>query len=249
LAQSRPTQIQNRQQWQQNRQQRRDQVLNQVDQRQLGDFWHNHPGWAAWGAARAYNYVTYGAAAAWFGWGSVPAITYNYGDNVYYSGDQVYSGSQPVATEADYAQQASDIVASAPEIPATPTGDAADAAGSPSADEQWLPLGVFALTQDGQASGEQPALFVQLAVNKQGVISGTQKHTLTDRIDTLRGMVDKKSQRAAWGVVDKDFPVIETGLYNLTQDTAPSLIHFADGQTQQWLLVRLKAPQNAAASQ
>jgi hypothetical protein len=62
-------------------------------------------------------------------------------------------------------------------------------------------------------------------------------------------MVDKKSQRAAWGVVDKDFPVIETGLYNLTQDTAPSLIHFADGQTQQWLLVRLKAPQNAAASQ
>jgi hypothetical protein len=26
---------------------------------------------------------------------------------------------------------------------------------------------------------------------------------------------------------------------NLTQDTAPALVHFADGQTQQWLMVRM----------
>ena len=37
----------------------------------------------------------------------------------------------------------------------------------------------------------------------------------------------------------KQFPVMETGIYNLTQDTAAALIHFADGQTQQCLLVRL----------
>jgi hypothetical protein len=35
---------------------------------------------------------------------------------------------------------------------------------------------------------------------------------------------------------------METGLSNLTQDTAPALIHFADGQTQQWLMVRLPEP-------
>jgi hypothetical protein len=55
-------------------------------------------------------------------------------------------------------------------------------------------------------------------------------------------MVDKESQRAAWGVQGKERPIIETGISNLTQDSAPALIHFADGQTQQWLLVRLDEP-------
>jgi hypothetical protein len=58
----------------------------------------------------------------------------------------------------------------------------------------------------------------------------------------MEGMVDEKTQRAAWTVVDKKYPIMETGLYNLTEDEAPALIHFADGQTQQWLLVRLQDP-------
>ena len=33
---------------------------------------------------------------------------------------------------------------------------------------------------------------------------------------------------------------METGIANLTQDDAPALLHFDDGQTQQWLLVRLE---------
>ncbi len=36
--------------------------------------------------------------------------------------------------------------------------------------------------------------------------------------------------------------IVETGLSNLTQDTAPVLVHFDEGQTQQWLLVRLPEP-------
>ena len=40
---------------------------------------------------------------------------------------------------------------------------------------------------------------------------------------------------------------METGLANLTQDTSPALIHFADGQTQQVLMVRL--PEDAQAAQ
>ena len=41
---------------------------------------------------------------------------------------------------------------------------------------------------------------------------------------------------------------METGIFNLTKESAPTLVHFADGQTQQWLLVRLEEPQEAAAS-
>jgi hypothetical protein len=58
-------------------------------------------------------------------------------------------------------------------------------------------------------------------------------------------MVDKKSQRTAWTVVDKTRPIMETGINNLTKDTVPALVHFADGQTQQWLWVRLEEPEGA----
>jgi hypothetical protein len=56
-------------------------------------------------------------------------------------------------------------------------------------------------------------------------------------------MVDKDSQRAAWTVKGKTRPIIETGLNNLTTDSGPALIHFADGTTQQLLLVRLPDPE------
>jgi hypothetical protein len=62
-------------------------------------------------------------------------------------------------------------------------------------------------------------------------------------------MGDKKSQRAAWTVGGKKWPIMEAGLGNLTQDTVPALIHFADGQTQQWLLVRLNDPEAKKTAQ
>ena len=107
---------------------------------------------------------------------------------------------------------------------------------------EWLPLGVFALTQDGQASGVEPTLFMQLAISKEGVIAGTFKNMETDQVQTLEGMADKKSQRVAWSVKGQKRPIMETGIGNLTQDSSPALIHFADGQTQQWLMVRLPEP-------
>lgn len=155
-------------------------------------------------------------------------MPYAYGENVYYSDDQVYYGDQPVATAAEYTQQAADLAASAPDT--TPDKS------------EWLPLGVFALTQDGQATGTDPSLYMQLAISKQGVIAGTLKNTLTGKVQELEGMAEKKNQRVAWTVKDQTRPIIETGLANLTQDTSPALIHFADGQTQQWLMVRLPEP-------
>jgi hypothetical protein len=41
---------------------------------------------------------------------------------------------------------------------------------------------------------------------------------------------------------------METGIVNLTQDTTPALVHFADGTTQQWLMVRMDKPGAAEGS-
>jgi hypothetical protein len=143
---------------------------------------------------------------------------------VYYQDDSV------IASAEDYAQQAEQIASSAPEV-------APDKA-------EWMPLGVFALTPDGQASGPDPSLFLQLAISKEGVISGTLNNSATNSTQTIEGMADKATQRVAWTVAGKTRPIMETGISNLTEDTAPALVHFADGQSQQWLMVRLEEPKS-----
>ncbi|MCU0958521.1 MAG: hypothetical protein MUF48_00320 [Pirellulaceae bacterium] len=192
------------------------------------DFWSDHPGWAAWRINRPYRWATWGALTGWVGYGWSEPMAYSYGENVYYEGDSVYYGDEVVATGEEYAQQAEDIVASAPEV-------------APESAE-WLPLGVFALSPDGEASGPAPTLFLQLAISKEGTITGTLHNTATDKTQTIEGMADKESQRAAWTVQGQTRPIMETGIVNLTEDTAPALVHFADGTTQQWLLVRLEEP-------
>jgi hypothetical protein len=229
LANNRPARVENRQELQGNRQQRRDEVRNQVaDNYPRLDFWSDHPGWASWRINAPYRWATWGALGGWLGWGAAQPSAYAYGENIYYQDDQVYYGDQAVATADQYAQQAEAIAASAP--PTKPESG------------EWLPLGVFALTQDGQASGAQPTLFMQLAVSKQGVIAGTFKNMATGQSQTIEGMADKQSQRVAWSVKGQKRPIVETGISNLTQDSSPALVHFADGPTQQWLLVRLPEP-------
>lgn len=227
LSQNRPGRIEDRGERQGERDQRRDEIRNQYNENNPGSFWEQNPGWAAFAVTRPLAWATWGSVGSWCGYGGQPT-SYNYGEDVYYSGDQVYSGDQPVATADEYADQAAAIASSAPSEPPKP-GD-------------LLPLGVFAVTQDGEASGAEPSIYMQLAISKQGVISGTMKNTLTDKIQPLEGMADKKSQRVAWGVKGQDRPIMETGLSNLTQDTSPALVHFADGQTQQWLMVRIPEP-------
>ena len=45
-------------------------------------------------------------------------------------------------------------------------------------------------------------------------------------------------------VAGKTRPIMEAGISNLTEDTVPALVHLADGQTQQWLMVRLEEPKS-----
>jgi hypothetical protein len=227
---NRPDRIENRQEWRDNRGQRRDEVRDQVrDDYPRLDFWSNYPNWAPWRIGNPYRWAAWAALTGWVGYGwSEP--NYYYGENVYYQDDSVYCGDQVAASAEQYAQQAEQIVQSAPDV----------------APEQaeWMPLGVFALTPDGQASGPDPSLFLQLATSKNGIISGTLHNAATNSTQAVEGMADKTPQGVAWTVVGKPMPIMETGISNLTEDTAPALVHFADGQTQQWLMVRLDEPKS-----
>ena len=42
---------------------------------------------------------------------------------------------------------------------------------------------------------------------------------------------------------ESDDIVIETGLYNLTQQDAPVLVHYGTEQVEDWLFVRLENPE------
>ncbi|HJQ80050.1 MAG TPA: hypothetical protein VJ828_08850 [Lacipirellulaceae bacterium] len=184
--------------------------------------WPYYPGFGYWGWA-AWDGLT-----DWVDYGWTDPVYYNYGENVYYDDGSVYYGDEPVATYEEYAQQAEAIVLSAPEAEPAP--------------EDWMSLGVYAMTSDGQSTGVEPTMFLQLAVSKQGVISGTFQNTATSNVQAIEGMVDKQTQRAAWTAVGKSRPLMETGIGNLAQDTTPALVHFPDGTTQQWLLVRMEEP-------
>lgn len=233
LASNRPDRIEGRGENQQQRQaarsDRRSEINDYMNDTPIRDFWSDHPVWGAWAVTRPFRRAAWSGVTGWVDYGWTEPVPYSYGENVYYDNGYVYYGDEAVATEEEYAMQAEDIVASAPELPAE--------------ESQWMPLGVFALPQDGQSAGPAPTLFLQLVISKEGILAGTLHDTKTDTSQTIEGMVDKESQRTAWNVVGKTRPIMETGIYNLTQDTAPALAHFADGTTQQVLMVRLEDPQ------
>ena len=166
--------------------------------------------------------ATWPAIGTWLGWNLTPAY-YDYGENITYQDDTVYYGNQPAATTQQYYQQAVDL---------------ANANTATSSDEtQWLPLGVFGLMADGNTA---PQMVFQLAVDKAGVIRGNYYDQVADTTVPVSGSIDKKDQRVAWHVGANKNLVIETGLYNLTQEQSTALVHYGADKTQQYVLVRLK---------
>jgi hypothetical protein len=205
---------------------------------------HPHP-WCGWHYgygfnARPWRYwwtvPTYAACVSWFRW-SAPAgvwsepVYYDYGSggNVTYDNDNVYINGEQVATADEFAQSAADLATVAP--PASEEEEEMS---------EWMALGTFALT-----TGEQdvdPTRVVQLAVNKDGVISGTLYNIQTDNTQTVQGQVDKETQRVAFRVGESQSSVIETGLYNLTQNEVPLLVHYGTEKVENWMLVRMEEP-------
>jgi hypothetical protein len=211
----------------------RDELGDHYDHDHLfDDFWsdnprahyrfHQNPVFWSWAA-----YSTVAAFMPW-NWGEPAYYDYGSGGTVTTEGDTVTANGETYTTE-EYAQQAEELATSAPaEAPA---------------DADWLPLGVFAATADGN-SGAVPNMFLQLAVSKEGIIAGTYQNKSTGQTEPVEGMVDKETQRAAWTITGKNTPIMETGIANLTENEASALVHFADGQTQQWILVRIEKPQD-----
>jgi hypothetical protein len=187
---------------------------------------------ATWANA-AWDVPAAAAVGAWIG-SSAAYVPYDYGDNVTYQNNYVYYGSQPAATQQQYYQEAAAIAGSQPGA----AGPGATAAGS-GHDAQWLPMGVFGLVAAGQKT---PAMIFQLAVDKAGTIRGNYFDQVSDTTVPVAGAIDKKEQRAAWRVGNNKKLVIETGLYNLTQDQSTALVHDGPDQTQQYVLVRMKQP-------
>ncbi len=151
--------------------------------------------------------------------------------NVYVDNSAVYVDNSQVATLDEFAVQAQTLAQS---VPAEVQPD----------NVEWLPLGVFAVCQDdGEDSGPEPTIFLQLAISREGIIAGSVQNEATGDAFEVEGMIDQDSQRAAWGPVGENWPIMEAGMANLTEDELPALLHFDNGESQQWLLVRLEEPQ------
>jgi hypothetical protein len=198
-----------------------------------GYFHCNHPYANGW-----WTFCTAAALTGWWGSGYGEPVYYDYGTggNVYYEGDTVYVNGEATATGEEYATQAATIAATGAEQLAEPV--------AVQAEEDWLPLGVFGLSTSQDE--KEATKFFQLAVNKEGVLSGSYYNTETKQTLPIQGAVDKKTQRASWFVGDKKDVVMETGVYNLTKDQAAALVHFGKDRTEEYLLVRMDPPPEAA---
>jgi len=184
--------------------------------------------------ATAWRVPNWTARTAWgvAGWSTlnrfcsypVTPIYYDYGSNIVYQDDRVYIDGNDVASAVDYSQQALQIAN-------------AGRAANPPADVSWQPLGVFALVKGDEQESQH---IFQLAISPDGVIRGNYYNAVTDETEPLAGGVDKGTQRAAWTINNRKFPIFETGIANLTQDETSLLVHFDKDKTQQFALVRLQ---------
>lgn len=199
------------------------------------NWYANHPGaWfaAGWAAGAAWNYVGWGALADWWAIPVAPAY-YDYGNNIVYQNDEVYYDGQDICSAQQYAQSATTLADQGQQSNAATT-------------EEWKSLGVFALVQGSETTSNN--LF-QLAVDKDGVIRGNYYDGFMDTTTPVYGSVNKKNQRAAWTIGKSNDRVFDTGVYNLTKDQAPVLVHFGSDKTQQMLLVRMQQPPSDSQQQ
>lgn len=181
--------------------------------------------------------VAVGSWFAWDHWYDEPVYySYGTGGNVYYDENYYYVNNQQVpATE--YYTTVNNIAAEGSEV----TEEQA-------ANIEWMPLGTFAcVTKDVNDTNR----YMQLAVSKEGIIGGTYFNEATNSSRPLEGSVDKSSQLAAWTFADgQNIDVImETGIFNFTKDEVPILIHFGLEKKQEVSLVRVEAPEEAAATE
>ncbi|MBI1247587.1 hypothetical protein GC197_07030 [bacterium] len=191
--------------------------------------WSKHDRWYWWADS------SWGQVTGWFpsAWNWAGPIFYAYGPdgNIVYQKNAVYVNGQQVGTQAEYAQSAAQLA------------DVGTASINDAGQQEFLPLGTFSISTSEQ--DPSPNRVIQLAVDREGIISGTYYNTSTDKTYLVQGRVDKTSQRCAFTIGDNTGTVFETGIYNLTKDEAPVLVHFGTTRTEHYLLIRMHPPKDA----
>lgn len=190
--------------------------------------WLNYNPWWYWWGRPSWNSC---ASYLPYGWNNGYYYDYGAGGNVIYDNGQVTVDGQTIGTDAEYAQSAYALAQVTPEeLKAVKPGD-------------WMALGTFSMAVSD--SEVDPARVVQLAVSKNGLVSGTIYNRTSGNTYAIQGRVDD-NQRVAFTIGDDSDTVLETGIFNLTQDQTPVLCHFGTSQTQTYMLVRLPQPEHEA---
>lgn len=174
----------------------------------------------------------------WWATVSTPALTdwihfrgtpryYYYGDRgiIYYSNNSYNNNFLQIDNYNEFVNQAVVLVHNIPRIDPQ--------------NIQWMPLGVYTLTPE-EGPDNAPNDYFTLAVSPDGVIGGVYFNPDTNQNEEIEGIVDAQSQRAVWKFLSNDWPIFETGLYNLTQDESTAFIHYQDNRTDSQLLIRLQ---------
>lgn len=202
--------------------------------------WHYFYSYSYYPYTYWWSTPTYPDLTSWFTW-SAPATSwqqpayydYGTGGNVTYQDNSVYIGGTEISSALEFAETAATLAT----VPEPETEKVAEEA-------EWLPLGTFALTTD--PDDVDPNRIVQLAVNKEGIVSGTIYNRDTEQTQAIQGRVDKETQRVAMRIGESEDIIAETGLYNLTQDEASLLVHFGSETQDSYLLVRLPSPEETS---
>lgn len=151
-----------------------------------------------------------------------PGIYYDYGENVTFDDENVFYEDNKISSTDEFYENANAIAE----------------AGLDSKNDEWMPLGVFAYVKDPDQTETERVL--QLALNKDRAIRGNMHDLLTDKVIPVYGSAEKETQRVALKMEGNDSVVLEVGLYNLTNDEVPVLIHFSRDKRQDAMLIRLK---------
>jgi hypothetical protein len=154
-----------------------------------------------------------------------PENYYDYGSALTFDNEAVYLFGLRWASAAEYSQAARDL--------------ALRGLDRPDDKQPWLPLGIFALAANDQATVK---VVVQLAVNKAGLVRGNYYRAVDKKNLLVQGSIYEETQRIAWIIGGNKDVVFDTGLYNLTRHETPVLIHSGPDETEQLLLVRMRRP-------
>jgi hypothetical protein len=196
-----------------------------------GDFARNRPfywwGWVT--APRLTTWLTYG-------WPSPYYWDYGRGEYIYYDDGAIYVNGRWFQPAPVYYDTTVRLIEQAPDL--TP---------EEAAQVEWLPLGVFAVTEEGR---DEANVMLQLAVTQNGVLGGTATDPGTGVIYAIEGTVDKQSQRAVWSYNNAEGQrvVMETSIFNLTQPAATALVHHGPNDMHVIELVRLEAPDDSTVA-